>query len=129
MAHGLFCKKGQAAPCSRTSTASFTYSKKSHMDTEQLKVQHDSKRGRFFIPLKGHKDAELQYEHKKQGGQSVLDFQSTFVPVPVRNQGVASKMVEQAFRFAEDKGSQVIPTCPFVDALMKEKQEFEHLRV
>lgn len=98
------------------------------MDTDQLEVQHDSKRERFFIPLEGHKDAELQYEHKKQGGHSVLDFQSTFVPVPVRNQGVASKMVEQAFRYAEDKGYRVIPTCPFVDALLKRKPEFEHLR-
>ena len=33
--------------------------------------------------------------------------------------GKVQNRVEQAFRYAEDKGYHVIPTCPFVDALLK----------
>ena len=92
-------------------------------------VQHDPENQRFFTPLEESKDAFLDYEREKNGMHTILDFKATFVPPTQRNRGLATQIVTQAFRYAEEKGYRVKPTCPFVDALMKQKPEFEHLRV
>lgn len=98
------------------------------MPNELPPVQHDPQGQRFYIPLEGQKDAQLNYERKNHGAHQLLDFKATFVPPEDRNQGLASEIVEQAFRYAEEKGYKVKPTCPFVDALLKQKPAFEHLR-
>lgn len=92
-------------------------------------VQHDPDGQRFVVSLEESNDAYLDYERKKEGPHTILDFKATFVPPKWRNEGLATEIVTQAFRYAEEKGYRVKPTCPFVDALMKRKQEFEHLRV
>ena len=91
-------------------------------------VQHDADGQRFFIPLEESKDAFLDYQREKNGMHTILDFKATFVPPKQRNKGLATEIVTQAFRYAEEKGYKVKPSCPFVDALMKQQQEFEHLR-
>jgi len=43
-------------------------------------VQHDAEDQRFVVSLEESKDAFLDYERKKEGVHTILDFKATFVP-------------------------------------------------
>lgn len=91
-------------------------------------VQHDPQSEQFFIDLEGQHNAKLDYTRQAAGERTVLDLKATFVPPGKRNQGLATKMVMNAFREAEAQGYQIRPSCPFTKALLQRKPEFQHLR-
>lgn len=91
-------------------------------------VQHDPQSEQFFIDLESDQNAKLEYTRHAAGEHTVLDLKATFVPPGKRNQGLATKMVMTAFREAEAEGYQIRPSCPFTQALLQRKPEFQHLR-
>ncbi len=74
------------------------------------KVIHDEAGKRFYLPLEGGQDATLLYRRQAE----VLDFYRTYVPVAFREKGLAEKVVEAGFRFAQSQNLKVLPTCPYV---------------
>jgi len=42
----------------------------------------------------------------------------------MRGNGVASRLVAKALRYALDHGLTVIPTCPFVSAFIRKHKEY-----
>ncbi len=97
--------------------------------THELQIQHDTEERRFFVPFESYEDAELQYEKQKDNGHTILNFKSTYVPEPLRNQGIASRIVEGGFQYADERGFKVKPTCPFVETFLERHEEYERLRV
>lgn len=95
---------------------------------EELKVRHDRSEGRFYISFDEYKDAVLDYEERKGNGYTVLDFRHTFVPEPLRKQGIASRIVKTGFEYARERNLKVEPTCPFVESFLDEHEEYAHLR-
>ena len=86
-----------------------------------MEVQHDPAKQRFFLPLEGGLEAELQY---RQEG-NVLDFYHTFVPPESRAKGVAEKVVEAGFLYAQKNSLKVIPSCPYISvAFLRKHKEF-----
>ncbi len=84
-------------------------------------VQHNEAEGRFHIPLEGEESAFLLYRKKGK----VLDFYRTYVPPQARNRGLAEQVVEAGFRYAQENGFQVIPTCSYVsEAFLPRRKEF-----
>ena len=98
------------------------------MPNELPPVQQDPQSECFFIELEGHQNARLDYAQQAEGETTVLDLKATFVPRGKRNQGLATKIVLTAFRKAEEEGYQIRPSCPFTDALLQCKPEYQHLR-
>jgi predicted GNAT family acetyltransferase len=92
-------------------------------------VQHDPQSEQFLINLEGQQNAKLDYTRKVEGERTVLDLKATFVPPGRRNQGLATKIVLNAFREAEAQGYKIRPSCPFTEALLQRKPAFQHLRV
>jgi len=86
-----------------------------------FEVVHDAEGHRFYIPLEGGQEAVLEY--RQQG--DTLDFHHTYVPEQFRSQGLADKVVEAGFRYAQSKNLKVIPTCPYISsAFLRKHKEF-----
>jgi hypothetical protein len=84
------------------------------------RFEHDAAAHRFAL-TSGTAVAVLDYrEHDSR----TLECYHTFVPPPMRGRGVASRLVEQALRYALEHGISVIPTCPFVAAFIRRHPEF-----
>ncbi|MGZ8377932.1 MAG: GNAT family N-acetyltransferase [Gemmatirosa sp.] len=64
--------------------------------------------------------AVLTYE---PAGPNVLDLQHTVVPQDARGNGVGEALVRAAFAHARAEGLQLMPTCPFVGAWLREHPE------
>ena len=88
-----------------------------------LKVLHDEKGGRFYVPLPEGGEAVLSYSLDGK----TLDFYSTYVPPSSRTKGIAEKVVEAGFLYAKEKGFKVIPTCSYVASLVRRREEFQPL--
>ena len=87
-------------------------------------VQHDPVRQRFYAVLPDQSEAELCYRQKG----AVLEFYHTEVPEAFRTEGVAEQIVRSGFRYANQQGYRVIPSCPYVSrGFLKRHKEFEKL--
>lgn len=75
----------------------------------EIKVQHDSATHRFFVKL-DNEEACLHYSDKGEA----LDFYEVDVPQAYRAQGIASKILIEAFNYADQKGLEVVPSDDFV---------------
>lgn len=75
-----------------------------------MDVQHDEAGRRFFIALPDGSEAQLLY--KREG--EALNFFRTYVPEASREKGLAKKIVEAGFRYAQAHHLKVIPTCSYV---------------
>jgi len=75
----------------------------------EIKVQHDPNTHRFFVKLDGD-EACLHYTDKGE----TLDFCEIDVPASHRSQGIASKILIEAFNYADKKGFEVVPSDDFV---------------
>jgi predicted GNAT family acetyltransferase len=87
--------------------------------SSRLDVQHDADRGRFSVEVEG-AVAHIDY---RRAGPGLLDFRSTFVPPRLRGRGIGSALVIAALEQARERGERVIPTCPFVAAVVEQHPE------
>lgn len=86
-----------------------------------MEVQHDQAKQKFYIPLENGEEALLAYH--REG--NVLNFAHTYVPPDSRLKGLAEKIVEAGFRYAQENNFKVIPTCPYVSqAFLRKHKEF-----
>jgi predicted GNAT family acetyltransferase len=85
-----------------------------------MQVEHEMNAQRFVLRRdKG--EAELTYARPSD---DVLDLQHTFVPPPLRGQGLADALVRHAWEHAREHDLKIKPTCPYVRAwLAKHPQE------
>lgn len=74
-------------------------------------IEHDRSRHRF-VARTGNLRAELVYQ--LQAGQLVMVH--TWVPVELRNQGLAGRLTEAATRHCQDEGLIAVGACPFARA-------------
>ncbi len=87
-------------------------------------VSHNPTQHRFSIEIEGHTGL-IDYED--QGGIWALTH--TYVPVELRGQGVAAKLVEAAFAAAREAGVKIDPQCSYVATYMQRHSETADLRV
>ena len=57
----------------------------------------------------------------------VITFTHTEVPVALRGQGIASRLMRGVLETARAEGLQVVPRCSFVAAFMRRHPEFNDL--
>jgi predicted GNAT family acetyltransferase len=88
-----------------------------------MKVIHDQKDLRFYADIEG-EEAELTYTFPDD---TVMDFDHTFVPERGRGKGIANKLVEAGLHYAQEKGYQIIPSCPAVSTYLLRHPEYQSL--
>jgi len=99
------------------------------MDTlPDIHVIHDAPDLRYLIRVgeTRHEDNEVVLRYHMRDA-STIDFTSTFTPPSLRGQGLARKVVEHALDEAEANGFTIIPTCWYVEKIVKERHAAEHL--
>lgn len=63
-------------------------------------------------------------------GRGVWEFYSTVTAPEYQGRGIAARLVEYALDAAEEAGVRVIPSCWYVDGLMRRlAPRYDHLRV
>ena len=73
-----------------------------------------------------HRPADHRFVATVDGGEAVLiyaplpdgalDLEHTIVPEEARGGGVGDALVRAAVAYARDRGVQLVPTCPYVEA-------------
>ncbi|CAK4066290.1 unnamed protein product [Aphanomyces euteiches] len=66
----------------------------------------------------------LSYEQREHGATTVLDLQHTVVDPAGRGQGLAGKLCDAAFTFAQEQGYKVIPTCSYISDTYLKRTSF-----
>ena len=89
-----------------------------------MEIQHSPEQQKFFAVVDG-AEGFLRYAPL---GEGKVDFQSTFVPPALRGRGLAEAIVERGLEWAAAQGLRVVPSCWYVDALMKRTPRFQGLR-
>lgn len=75
-----------------------------------MDIKHDKDNKRFYLK-KENQVSELNY---KKIDEQTLDYYRTFVPKPLRGQGIAARITAFALDYAKDNQFEVIPSCPYV---------------
>ena len=88
-----------------------------------MKVSHEPENSRFVVALA---DGLAVLEYARVDA-ATLDYHHTFVPPPLRGQGIASRLAEHALQYALDEDLAVVPSCPFVAAYIRRNPRFEKL--
>lgn len=86
-------------------------------------VKNNEEKNRYELSVNG-KTAVAEYILNKQG---VLFFTHTEVPDEHEGQGVASKLLEAAFKDAEERDLKIAPICPFVKSYLQRHPEWKRL--
>ena len=86
-------------------------------------VSHDTSQHRFSFEIKGNTGL---MDYIDQGTLWALTH--TYVPVELRGQGVAAKLVEAAFDAARKAGVKIDPQCSYVATYMQRHPETDDLR-
>lgn len=84
-----------------------------------LTIRHDQLEHRFYVNFSG-KICELKY---KKIDNNLLDYYGTFVPEPLRGQGIAGEIVAFALNYAKSHQYQIVPSCSFVEKYIREHPE------
>jgi predicted GNAT family acetyltransferase len=88
-----------------------------------LEIQHDEERRRFYVDLDG-KEAYLSYQVVDP---KTLDYVSTYVPPDHRRRNLGQQLVLRALDHARDNGLRVVPTCSFVERIVRLHPEYADL--
>lgn len=91
----------------------------------EIRTKHEPENERFVVHLDTG-DATLEYKH---AGPKTLDYRSTFVPEDERRHGIGERMVLDALDWARENDYSVIPTCPFVRAVVERHIEVQDMVV
>lgn len=96
---------------------------------ENLKVEHIKDENQFSIDFPQEGKAVLEYRLVSGEAPYIIEFTHTFVTKSLRNQGIATKLVEHGLTYAKEKGYKIRPICPFVVDYVENHPEFKKISV
>ncbi|MFV7785660.1 GNAT family N-acetyltransferase [Shewanella marisflavi] len=79
----------------------------------QETILHQADQQKFVLSIAGH-DAVLEYQ--QQGDR--VDFTRTFVPDPLRGQGVAGRLVRYGLEWAKSQQLTISASCWYVQKFL-----------
>jgi predicted GNAT family acetyltransferase len=96
------------------------------MADEDITVEHRPGEHRYELRVAGERAGELVYRDR---GENVVAFLHTEIDPEVQRRGLGSALVAGALDDARERGLQVVPLCPFVDAYVRRHPEYADLVV
>ena len=93
------------------------------LDLDKLKVLHDDKSHRFYIPLDD-EDAEIEYAINEKK----IIFLHTGVPPAFEGRGIASRLAKEALEFAKNNDLKVISLCSYISRYISRHPEYHALQ-
>lgn len=92
--------------------------------TLKIVIEHEPDRRRFVA----HVGTELAVLEYSPAGENTLDYYRTYVPRSLRGRGIASELTAHALDYALGENLKIVPSCPFVAALMDRQPKYRALR-
>lgn len=84
-------------------------------------IEHDEIEQQLFVQLPEQEQAYMRYRFVDQA-DTVIDFYTTFVPSSQRGKGLARKLVEAGFEWADTQSYQIKASCSYADRLLAERE-------
>lgn len=84
----------------------------------EYKIIHEQDQQLFYIELDDDQKAYIKY---KLLGNRQVDFYSTLVPTTHREQGLAAKLVEAGFKWADEQGLHINASCWYAAKKLAER--------
>ncbi len=86
-------------------------------------IQHQTEESLFFVHLEDGQRAFVKYRRSgSESAASQVDFFSTFVPDSHRGKGLAGKLVDHAFAWAESEKLHIISSCWYAAKKLERRQ-------
>ena len=92
---------------------------------QKIKHRENETNGVFYMPSDKGVLAELSYFKK---GQNIIVIDHTETKKGHEGQGLASKLLEKAVRFAQENQLKIDPLCPFAEVKFEQNEEYQKLR-
>ena len=89
---------------------------------EDISVRHNAAASRFEVQVGPHLGVA---DYALEDGRVV--FTHTYVPIALRGQGIAEKLVRAGLAWAQAEGRRVVPQCSYVEAFIARHPEFQPL--
>jgi uncharacterized protein len=89
-------------------------------------VERRADEGRYVLLVGGEHAGELVFRDR---GGGVLAFLHTEVDPARQRRGLGSALVRAALEDARERGLQIVPVCPFVEAYVDDHPEYADLAV
>jgi predicted GNAT family acetyltransferase len=83
-----------------------------------MEIVHEMERRRFVFYSDG-QESVLEYRLLADDG---IDFTRTFVPGPLRGQGIAEKLVRSGIAWARDRGFTMQASCWYVRRFLRHRR-------
>ena len=87
-------------------------------------IEHHPQEDRFIINLAVGQIAQLRYrlDSEKEGGSEV-DFFNTYVPDGFRGKGLAGRLVDTGFAWAEENELTIKTSCWYAELKLKRREK------
>lgn len=86
-------------------------------------IQHQPEESLFFVHLEDDQRAFLKYRRSgSESAEAQVDFYSTFVPDEYRSNGLAAKLVEHAFDWADEENLHINTSCWYAAKKLERRQ-------
>ena len=88
----------------------------------QYEIQHQEEENLFYVALESGQRAYLKYRHSGlESAVPQVDFFSTFVPDSHRGKGLASKLVDRGFAWADGQGLHITSSCWYASRKLEKR--------
>lgn len=78
-------------------------------------------RGAFVVKAEHKRLAELTYSNSDN---NAINIDHTEVDESLRGKGIGDKLIEEAVKFAREKGLKITATCPYASKLLSRNSEY-----
>lgn len=87
-------------------------------------IEHHPQEGRFVINLADGQIAQLRYRYSSdQDGSREVDFYNTHVPDDFRGKGLAARLVDSGFAWADQNQFIIKTSCWYAELKMKRREK------
>ena len=93
------------------------------LNMSDYQIEHQENESLFYVPLEDGQRAYVKY--RRSGSESAVaqvDIWSTFVPESARGQGLASKLVQHVFAWADEENLHITASCWYASKLLEKRQ-------
>jgi hypothetical protein len=88
-----------------------------------LEINHDLRFKKFFANVNG-KQCWLKY---KIVNSHIMELEVLFIPIELRGQGFAKKLIEQAVNYAKSKFLKIVPICSYIKSFFEVNFQYNDL--
>lgn len=100
----------------------------SEINVNSFHFHHDLKNRVISTPVKGHKDAQLNYDlNKREGRKNIMKITDIYIPPTLKDLDLADELALEAVKFAEKEGYLLQPDTPFMQGFLNKHPEFNYL--